>query len=533
MVSSVLVGGICIAGSKTLIEDNSVQIMNSICGEQAQRINNTIGRIEQMVEVLSFYVKDNLDDIDKLQNSTEYRQQYMEIIEELVYTSAHETEGAYSVYVRINPELATTHSGIFLVKDYNTGDFLNEPVTDILSYSPDDTEHVGWYYEPIKAGEALWMEPYYNKNVNTYMISYVMPIYCDETVIGVVGMDVDFDYLIKTIDKIKAYDTGMAFLTDLNFNIIHHKNINSGVSILEFTESFKDAENASTVSEDKLFEYTFNGVEKQAAFEMLDNGMCLAITVPASEIDHSKNEMIIRVILIAVVMMVVFTIVAVCVSRKIVKPLKELDKAAQKIAEGDLDVDFNCKTKDEVGTLTNSFKETVNQLKIRIDYINQLAYTDKLTDTYNNTAYIHSICEINELIANGETKFSVSAIDLNGLKNINDNYGHDSGNKLLITASDIICKAFGRENVYRTGGDEFAVILTNDNIDNLLEYEERFYQLMKEPHGDVLVSAALGSAVYDSETDIKFENVFKRADELMYIRKKEMKKKGETSKILK
>ena len=61
---------------------------------------------------------------------------------------------------------------------------------------------------------------------------------------------------------------------------------------------------------------------------------------------------------------------------------------------------------------------------------------------------------------NGKTKGVVFSIDMDGLKIINDAYGHDLGNEILITASNRIIEAVGeRTFVARTGGDEFVVVL--------------------------------------------------------------------------
>lgn len=529
-ISVLLLGIIGTTSAQEIIDHNSVQIMNSISGEKAQQINNTIGRVEQSVDILSRYVFDNIDCSEGF--SCEKTDEYAASFENLVLTTAHETDGAVSVYVRFNPELASPKAGIFKVINPATNEFEDAEITDISAYSPDDTEHVGWYYEPVNAGCAIWMNPYYNKNIDMYMISYVTPVYKDGILIGVVGMDIDFEYLTKATDSIKIYNTGLAFLTDINFNIIYHRDIKAGVSILQFSESFTDAHNAVTASSETLFEYTFDNVRKKAAFSMLDNGMCLAVSAPVTEIDATRNEFVNKIFIVAFLVMAVFFLITSSVARKIVQPLKELTVAAQKISDGNLDVTLNCSSKDEVGTLTESFRETVRQLKIRIDYINSLAYLDKLTDIQNNTAYIHAVSEIKQEIEKGTAEFAVAVIDLNGLKYINDNYGHDSGNWFIITAAELICDVFGKDNVYRTGGDEFAVLLRNEQTADADRLEKQFFDLLEEPRRNIKVSAALGVSVYDRSSDNDYDAVFRRADKLMYECKEQMKSRGETSVIL-
>ena len=59
-------------------------------------------------------------------------------------------------------------------------------------YDENDMEHVGWYYIPVRAGKPVWTEPYDNANINEKMVSYVIPVYDNNVLVGVIGMDIDF-----------------------------------------------------------------------------------------------------------------------------------------------------------------------------------------------------------------------------------------------------------------------------------------------------------------------------------------------------
>lgn len=120
-------------------------------------------------------------------------------------------------------------------------------------------------------------------------------------------------------------------------------------------------------------------------------------------------------------------------------------------------------------------------------------------------------------------------IDLNYLKRINDTYGHEQGNIAIKRLSRIVCVIFAHSPVFRIGGDEFAVILKNDDLKNVDALVEKFNSTFdKMSQDDSLepwehISAAIGIALYDPLRDNNLTNVFKRADKAMYARKKEMK----------
>lgn len=533
VVATSIIGVTGIISMEKVSDETSVQEMNLTCSEKAQELNTVLGRIEQSVDILTEYTVDNLESIDKLTDDPEYMDTYTKNLEELSLTIANATDGAVAVYVRFSPELAACTDGIFQVKNSMTGRFENRMPTDLSLYSQDDVEHVGWYYIPVEAGHAMWMQPYKNENIDIYMISYVIPVYKDGELFGVVGMDVDFDYIAKQVDDIRIYDTGHAFIMDENFTIVHSANYEPGTVVQDLSESLATAEDSELVSMDTCFDHELDGIKKKVVFQPLDNGMILAVTVPVSEIDATKNKLILQVVVMAIVVIMVFMFLGLVIAKTIVKPLRTLNDAAQEIAKGNLDVSLSCKSKDEVGTLAKSLEQTVQQLKLRINYINNLAYMDRLTDIKNNTAYMAEVSAIDQGIQNQEGNFAVFIIDVNGLKHVNDVYGHSYGNELIVAVSHVAAEVFGREFVYRIGGDEFAVILHAAGPVSNEELERNFNSRLENYSGCIRPSAAIGSAVYEKDRDHSFEEVFERADGQMYERKVKMKSNGEISEVIK
>ena len=102
--------------------------------------------------------------------------EYTRRIQDIAVNAANNTQGALAVYVRYNPNFTSPTSGLFWSKTALDGRFQELPPTDFSRYSPDDVEHVGWYYLPVKSGQATWMAPYMNKNIQVEMISYVVPL---------------------------------------------------------------------------------------------------------------------------------------------------------------------------------------------------------------------------------------------------------------------------------------------------------------------------------------------------------------------
>ena len=126
--------------------------------------------------------------------------------------------------------------------------------------------------------------------------------------------------------------------------------------------------------------------------------------------------------------------------------------------------------------LADSFQQTVSHLQKYINYINGLAYRDALTGVKNKTAYQETIANLEERTRTGRPEFAMIVFDINNLKIINDTLGHDFGDILIIDSCKLICKVFKRSPVYRIGGDEFVVILENDDFNKYEELLARFKQ---------------------------------------------------------
>lgn len=529
LLSSVVIGGAGILNAQQVVDGDSAKIMNLLCEEKSAELNGLLTRIEQSVKTLSIYTLDRLESVERLKTDPDYLEEYTRKLESVAVNAAGNTEGALAVYVRFNPELTPPTSGLLWSKTERSGTFQQLTPTDFSGYSPSDVEHVGWYYIPVKNGQAIWMSPYFNQNLNVQMISYVIPLYRDNQTVGVVGMDIDFGVIEDMVGSIRLYDSGYAFLADGQGTVMYHKDISLGTPMAAADKSLLPvvAELENGTSGSALFTYERNGEKRELAFRTLRNGMRLAVTAPVKEIDAGRNGLILQSCVALLLVSALSVALTLVFTRRLVRPLKELNQAAKKIADGDLSVSISTQTKDEVGALADSFQKTVEHLQQYISYINGLAYRDPMTGVKNKTAYQEAERQMEDRMRTGLPEFAVVVLDINGLKHVNDTYGHDFGDMLIVDACRLICKTFKRSPVYRIGGDEFAVILENGDLESYPALLEHFERDMAEHNEtarpDSHLSIARGIAVYDPSVDLVFANVFKRADDAMYQNKKAIK----------
>jgi diguanylate cyclase (GGDEF)-like protein len=155
-----------------------------------------------------------------------------------------------------------------------------------------------------------------------------------------------------------------------------------------------------------------------------------------------------------------------------------------------------------------------------------MANTDSLTGVRNKHAYSENEIAINQKIQAGELeKLAVVVGDINGLKYVNDTQGHAAGDQLIKDACALICEYFTHGAVFRVGGDEFVIVLQGKGYDTISEVISGLNRKVEENIKDNAVVISIGYSVLNQE-DQQLRDVFERADQMMYERKKELKSMG-------
>lgn len=155
--------------------------------------------------------------------------------------------------------------------------------------------------------------------------------------------------------------------------------------------------------------------------------------------------------------------------------------------------------------------------------VDNMAYTD-VTGIKNKLAYQNHINRLNE--ASDTFSVGVLMFDLNNLKKVNDNLGHEMGDRYIESFSAILaCVQNERINAYRIGGDEFCVIMEKTNVvemHQVLERLEKDVNAYNDKH-NIKISYARGYEISTRDHYYLMEELTKRADSRMYDNKRIMK----------
>ena len=255
--------------------------------------------------------------------------------------------------------------------------------------------------------------------------------------------------------------------------------------------------------------------------------MRLNVTVPVSETEGDWQTLIRAILIVSVVVLLVFSVFTMYYTRHITKPLNALTEAAELVDKGRYDFDLDYDEDDEVGRLTNTFKHLASNMKDHIDDLNERVYVDALTNVRNKGAFVDYLQVLQGQMdsAGGQMEFALGVFDTDDLKAVNDQYGHDKGDEYIQAACRLICAVFQHSPVFRTGGDEFAVVMQNEDYQKREALAAQFDTLRDQSCATekdrwAQARVTLGIADYDPLTDQSVTDVLRRADKIMYENKR-------------
>ena len=543
--------------SKILTKGASAQ-MNLFCEERGDDLNTEMLRIEDAVGSLSRWTESKIPDVETIKEDAELRDSIVDDADDLIRFMTEHNDvitGAYIHYTLDITGVTDREEGVYYTRG-DDGKFttVSFPQADIVTDPVADY----WYYGPIENREAAWTKPYYDASAGDYILSYIEPVYMGDTPVAIIGVDISFTRLIDLVNTYEYQETGHMFLKDADGSVHYHYDdlVNDRMhgdekdNVVDHEELMNESRTGGD-----LVRYEYEGRDRAMAYVTLRNGMKLVLYDDYATIYKERDNAVILMIGLSVGLAVVFAVIAAVMVSRITNPLSKLTVAAHEISEGNFDVELPPEKDDEVGELSKMIRLAIEHALARAEKreskvreqerkiekaektmkqqgddlvaMKNLAYVDSLTNVKNKHAYEDTTAYIDEQINNGTAEFAVIMCDLNYLKHINDNLGHNAGDEAIQKAAKILCKAFPMSTVFRIGGDEFVIIpsvLEYSKIDERLEVLKLMLRDQKKSSTDYLerISIAFGCAVFDREKDHSFREVFERADKIMYEEKKKI-----------
>lgn len=403
LMTTGICGGIAIVNSFKTSYAASEKEMRACCENRSQQLNRKMEKIEQSVDVLSDIALAELGDVQKFQTDAAYVEAYTEKLSDIILTTAEDTDGALTAYIRYNPDFTEPESGIFLTRNSSEEAFASVTPTDFSMYEEDDTEHVGWYYIPVKNGKPTWMAPYYNANIDVYMISYVVPLFAGDTSIGILGMDIDYSMISSIVDQSAIFESGYAFLADEAGNVMYHPDMEVGTALESIDGGMEPliAALANPDAQQNVTQYSYQGKNKVMCYYDLQNGMKYVLTAPEQELRSGAARLANMIMMGTLLAMVLSVAIGFGAGVILVRPIRQIDAIVSETAE--LNFTHNpandelYKRKDETGRMAHSLHNMRKNLRkmvadIRTTYQDLRDSMEQLSET---TRRVNEMSEAN------------------------------------------------------------------------------------------------------------------------------------------
>jgi diguanylate cyclase (GGDEF)-like protein len=183
--------------------------------------------------------------------------------------------------------------------------------------------------------------------------------------------------------------------------------------------------------------------------------------------------------------------------------------------------DYLVKDATDISHLVRALQFASERYRLQ-SHLREQAIVDPLTGLYNRRGFLTLAGPQMKLAKRKQNQLVLLFIDLDGLKEINDNYGHAEGDRALVDVAKLLATNFRESDVVaRIGGDEFAVLALKGPDSRAEAMRERLYVAVERLNEGRKPAIGLSVGLYDvanEETDL--DEILTRADESMYAEKR-------------
>jgi diguanylate cyclase (GGDEF)-like protein len=419
---------------------------------------------------------------------------------------------------------------------------LSAPVTEQKMFEPRARP---WYKAGENSNAHTWTSIYIdfrNDDLVATRARHVLDTKGDFQ--GVVATDLSLKRLNDFVRRLRISENAVAFIIEFDGNLIaSSKSPNIGIQadgsrtrinvadsdsdlqqaayaqVREQIASGKKIDSATTLRfsgpHDEAVELAYDSIRDDAGLDWL-----IVVAVPRSDFMQGVTANVKRTVLIGVLGSILAVLLGLGVFEWVGRDLRRLTRAAQEVGQGRTETLLDVYRNDEIGVLANNFRQMQERLR-----------TDALTGLDNRDLMERNIGKRIEQgrRASDALPFAILFIDLNNFKLINDRYGHDAGDRVLVEIGQRLRAATREEDrVARYAGDEFLILL-NDipsrqaaervrlNIEKVLRAPLKTVD--NGAPDDLRAGGAVGLACYPDDGD-SAEGLIKHGDHDMYARKK-------------
>ncbi|MFX0549541.1 methyl-accepting chemotaxis protein [Hathewaya histolytica] len=367
LIVSVLIGGLSFFNSKRFSEEEIKYKLDYMVEANVEKLNGTYIGMENVAEDIEG-IASGIMDFEKLSKDKNFIEEYQKNMDEVIKNVVTSKEKGFGVYFIINPELYTDTKARVICYEDNEGSGQvkkEEYDYDRVSLLPNSGK-TEWYHEYVRNKKGTWDEPHADAKGN-FQIAFAKPVFKDNKYVGLIGVDMNFTQYAKTINSMKFYNTGYAFVVNDKLDYIIDKKKKNDTN-LEKEEKGKYKSIAQKIkSNDKGFLQEEYGKKKSyISYGKLMTGWKMIIVVPKSEVLAHLNKNLIQIIVTTLIIISLSMVFALFIGKMISKPVVNVTKMLDSMKNLDLTYKIDRRIfllKDEIGTMARSAESFREELR--------------------------------------------------------------------------------------------------------------------------------------------------------------------------
>jgi len=422
--------------------------------------------------------------------------------------------------------------------------------------------------------DVVWTDVYLDPAGQGWMISSIVPIYYNDKLEGVTGLDITVEKMINNLLKIKLPYKSDSFLLNKDGELVATtQNVNKILGIDNSNYSYDKNQTISQTiykqdnnilnHKNKDLVKTFEDIVTNSAYKheiLIDGEKYLIFTefiektswhlislikedevlADVKELEDYYKSLGVLTICLIILFYIIFFIYLYNKSRSFVKkinqPLLKIISLTKNIGR-EKHIDKLVTTGiEELDLLNDNFNKMAAQLEDRTNKLieaqakkelhEHLSNTDVLTGAYNRRYLNDFTKKYLNIVKREKGTFSLLVIDIDDFKYVNDNFGHDIGDNVLkLLVEKITDVVRSNDIVVRLGGDEFVVLLPDTNLENSKIVAHKILEdvnsiKVEDDNKITKFTISIGTAEF-SKNDTDIDTIIKRADELLYKSKRD------------
>jgi len=395
--------------------------------------------------------------------------------------------------------------------------------------------------------DIVWVSTSFSTSVHFYIcrlypgLRATYPIIHKDKILGSVSFGIHILTFKKLFEQLAVKDVSI-FLKNENLKKFLLPDKYAFFKKLPLYHSYRVIGNVMNINLSKGYEIIHNDIYTKIPINDFFNKTIGYIVIKDSVFEMMQNlkkHAMAKIIIEFLSYLIIFTIIFM-LFKWIFKKLNETNQILTLIKEQKFDeIPKKSDPKDEFDEFKNNLIDVANDIKTYISLLTQKvekysdkAYKDGLTEIFNRRFLEEKANELFLKYKLLSSQVGVIMMDIDNFKKINDTYGHDIGDLVLITLTQTIKKLIRKEDIFiRYGGEEFLLILPNSNIKNTYKIAEKIRKEIENTTvdiGDKHLKFTISLGISEiRHTDKTLHDAIKRADINLYKAKRNGKNRVE------